>query len=61
MREEATAVAERPNHHDLLRAHAINAILKAKGVDQRYMLDPYEATKVWIILAHLEELAGYSG
>lgn len=57
----STEVIQGTDLHDQIRADAINAILRAKGVEASLMLTPYEAAKVFTILSHLEELSGFSG
>lgn len=58
IREQQTDLLQGISHQDLIRADAINAVLRAKGVEN--LMTAYEAAKVFTILSHLEELAGYS-
>lgn len=59
IREQPEAIIQGEDAHDQIRADAINAVLRAKGMPPHFT--PYEAAKVFTILSHLEELAGYSG
>ena len=61
IREQVAEVIQGSDLLDQLRADAINAILRAKGVQANLLLTPYEAAKVFSILSHLEELSGFSG
>ena len=61
MREQQRDIIQGTDHRDQMRADAINAVLRAKGLEQAHMLTAYEAAKVFTILSHIEELAGYSG
>lgn len=57
---EIEPVLNGPDQHDQIRADAINAVLRAKGVPDNLLLTSYEAAKVFTILSHTEELSGYS-
>lgn len=59
MREDRVDVIQGVDWHDQIRADAINAVLRAKGVEN--LMTAYEAAKVFTILSHLEELSGHSG
>ena len=61
IREQQNDIAQNVAHQDQIRADAINAVLRAKGIGQGQLLTAYEAAKVFTILSHLEDLAGYSG
>lgn len=61
IRSQQADIIQGIDPHDQIRADAINAVLRAKGVPDNLLLTAYEAGKVFTILSHTEELSGYSG